>query len=205
MQIHEYRKLIVDTEIRANSKLVAFVLCEYFNRKTLECYPSIRTLSRVTGLADKTIQNALSELGKFNLISIQKKKSKTNNFNQNHYSLIGVTTVDTTVDTTVGTTVPVTTKPIEPIKDNKDYKFFGKVIKLKPEHYDSWQLQFQQLNLERELKRLDKYYQEKGVTNWFFPCQGALKKANQNIAPKSNWEEMKDLTEEEKYGYSLDD
>lgn len=107
MTLNEYRDLILESDIRSSSKLIIFILCQYFNQKTLECYPSIRTLEKNSRLSDKTIQSSLQELKDKSFISIEKKRAKTSNFNLNFYTLIGVTVVNqTTSITTSTTTVP---------------------------------------------------------------------------------------------------
>jgi hypothetical protein len=91
---------------------------------------------------------------------------------------------------------------------NKNYKWEGKVIRLTEKDFNSWQANFSNLDLKAELQSLDDYYSKEGVTDWFSRCSGALNKRNKEsrpITPKSNWSKLKDLTEEEKYGYSLDD
>lgn len=111
MTLNEYRDLILESELRSSSKLVAFILCQYFNQKTLECYPSIRTLEKTSCLSDKTIQSSLQELKDKSFISIEKKKAKNSNFNLNYYTLIGVTVVNqTTLNTTSITTLDTTVK-----------------------------------------------------------------------------------------------
>ena len=60
------------------------------------------------------------------------------------------------------------------------YKFEGKIIKLSPEDYKKWSKEFDELVLEDELYRLDRWLEEKSkkekVDNWFWVIPKILSK-----------------------------
>lgn len=72
---------------------------------------------------------------------------------------------------------PVTeSKPQD--KPIKSYAYCGHVIRLNDKDFKTWKKRYSNLDLEKELSRLDDYYYAHNVDDWFFRVQKELDKRN---------------------------
>ena len=85
MTENEFKNRIIESALTPNARLVAFVLLQYRNRVSGDCYPSQVTLSESCGLTKNTIIRAIRELEDCGYISINQKRLKGHKFTCNFY------------------------------------------------------------------------------------------------------------------------
>lgn len=69
---------IFETNISPYAKLIYVALCKYANQDGI-CFPSLKTLSQVTGIKSKhTIIKAINELLQYGMIEVKKNKYHSN-------------------------------------------------------------------------------------------------------------------------------
>lgn len=82
-------------------------------------------------------------------------------------------------------------------ENENSYKYHGKVIKLNEKDYNQWQNSYRYIDLDSELQRLDDYYAENNITNWWMRCSNQLSKKNQEVAQaKKDNKKVLDRSEE---------
>lgn len=89
----EWHLTIIDNAVLFSSKLTIYekmvysILGAYANSKTGECFPSVKTIARLSGISDNTARKALKGLEEKKLITIENRK--TGEFNSsNLYTLV---------------------------------------------------------------------------------------------------------------------
>ena len=60
-------------------KLVYVVLCMYANNRTMQAYPSVKTLASKCLCSENTVRNALKRLEELGLIEIERRKDGNRN------------------------------------------------------------------------------------------------------------------------------
>ena len=76
------------TGLRSSTKFVLIALCDYSNKeKNFECYPSHRTLAERTGSSVSTVQRAVKELHKLELITLRHRYKTIERYSSNIYKI----------------------------------------------------------------------------------------------------------------------
>lgn len=81
----EYRKLVFQSHVSANTKLVILAILEYMNGKDFECYPSMQTISIDCGLCRNSVLSAVKIAENEGLFSTSKKRFKGSKFSVTVY------------------------------------------------------------------------------------------------------------------------
>jgi len=97
---YEFFDSINEASISSSAKLTAYILFSYRNKKTGECYPSIRTLAENANMSSTTIMKALKELEKSHIITTKRIRRSSSNINSYSFH---VPVSDTSTDTWTGT------------------------------------------------------------------------------------------------------
>lgn len=128
MTENEFKNRIIESALTPNARLVAFVLLQYRNRISGDCYPSQVTLSESCGLTKNTIIRAIRELEDCGYISINQKRLKGHKFTCNFYVFeFQSSTIEPSNDPSNDRSndpsndgAIIAPKPIKPIKPKKD-------------------------------------------------------------------------------------
>jgi len=72
--------------LEPGSQVVFIWLCDYADRNTGQCYPSMKTLANDTGMSRKNVQRKLSDLEDMGLIE-KEHRINNNEYNSNLYSI----------------------------------------------------------------------------------------------------------------------
>ena len=76
------------TGLRSSTKFVLIALCDYSNKeKNFECYPSHSTLAERTGSSVSTVQRAIKELHKLELITLRHRYKTRERYSSNLYKI----------------------------------------------------------------------------------------------------------------------
>ena len=76
------------TGLRSSTKFILIALCDYSNKENnFECYPSYRTLAVRTGSSVSTVQRAIRELHRLELIAIRRRNKTMGSYSSNIYIL----------------------------------------------------------------------------------------------------------------------
>jgi DNA-binding transcriptional regulator PaaX len=71
VDIYAWRKLIRASGLSPKARLVAHTLADRMGRTTLECTPSVARVARESGLSERSVQAAVSELRKHGYLWVQ--------------------------------------------------------------------------------------------------------------------------------------
>ena len=148
-------------------------------------------LARLVGEAKETVENLLSELensgvfsrNKAGVIYSRRMVSDENRARKNRENgkMGGNPNLGKQTENSVSVNPPDKAKKPETRNQIPEYKFKGKIIRLKPEDYDQWVKNFSRLDVRAELTALDAWFveeREKGKTikNWFSHTSAILNK-----------------------------
>jgi predicted transcriptional regulator len=67
--------------------LVYFALCRFADNKTQTCFPAMRTVAEKIGCSKRSVESSISELAKFGIISIEKRRKANGTNNSSLYTL----------------------------------------------------------------------------------------------------------------------
>ncbi len=144
MTENEFKDRIIESSLSANARLVCYVLLQYRNRKTGECYPSQNTISSGCNLCRNTVSRAVKELEEKGYVEISKKRLKGQKFTSLYYCFnieksgscaAGEQSNDVSNDVSIDVSNDVAADAHKPNKPNKpnNNKKKTKVLAIKPD------------------------------------------------------------------------
>ena len=78
-----------DLPLTANERLVALVMFQHVDLKTMKCWPTIGTITRRAKVGRHTVARTIKALEKIGLLKVTKQRSK-GRFHRNIYDFSGV-------------------------------------------------------------------------------------------------------------------
>ena len=78
-----------DLDLKASERLVALILLQHADAKTMRCWPSIDTIAARAKMKRQTVCNAIKTLRKLGLVQVTKERSG-GKFLRNRYDLTAV-------------------------------------------------------------------------------------------------------------------
>lgn len=194
MTENDFRNRIIESDLTANARLVCYVLLQFRNRKSGDCYPSQVTLSDACGLCRNTVSRAVRELEAHGYVSTEKKRLRGQKFTSLFYCFdiqksTQCSTDEQSNDVSIDVSNDVATdehKPIEPIEPIKSItptnnKGNGDVLVLAVERYNDMAgraglPKCQILNDTRKKKLRVRLQECDGLEGWYV----ALKKVEES-------------------------
>ena len=125
MNIIEWRDQLLESTANYKAKFIGLVLSQYYRPKH-PTYPSIRTLSQMSGLTVNPVQSGIKTLIEFSFLERSKRRLSGDRYLSNIYTFIGVTETRTvsphdTSNDTSNDTSPHDTK-VEEIEEEEKVK-----------------------------------------------------------------------------------
>lgn len=80
-----YNEIILNENLSLAAKVIYCVLKIHENKKTHDCYPSIKTLAKEAGISENTARKAIIDLEKSRIIKIKRRKINNKEWESNLY------------------------------------------------------------------------------------------------------------------------
>jgi hypothetical protein len=188
----------------ASAKLVLLRLADAHNAKTGNCFPSVASVARRSGLDRKSVLSGLKRLESLGLIIVRKKHGASNSYALQTSTDIGTSSArpeqrlastKNGTGTKSGTSTENGTPPvpktvlgpvpktghkpgIEPGSNQKHYAFSGERIRITDADFETMAAQYPNLDLMAQLSQLDLELREE--KKWWPVLQAKLNYRNRN-------------------------
>lgn len=131
-------KSAIESELPLTEKMTLIVLAYFLNSETKECFPSYKTLAKLSSLGVSTVMAAVASLKKKGLVSIEERVTEFGDRTSNQFNLIGLSKKKLQV--TGGVIQVVDQGVIQVVDPNKELLFNKEIHRQadsdEPEMYD---------------------------------------------------------------------